>query len=325
MIDYQRIPKVELHCHLDGSVRIDTAAELLEKDKKELEYAMVAKNKCEDLNDYLTKFDIPVEVMQNKYALEKVAYDLSIDMVNDGVIYAEIRFAPLKHIKEDLSIYDVIESVFKGLQRTDLKTNLILCMMRGDSLQDNMHVIDVAHHYLNNGVCGVDLAGAESIYKTEEYRELFAYAKERNVPFTIHAGEADGIDSIKSALSFGTTRIGHGIRIMEDDKLIKEVINKDILLEVCPTSNIQTRVIDNYKNHPIKKLYELNVPISINTDNRTVSNTTLCREYQLLHDNLGFMEEDFLKINKMAIEHAFLSENEKSKLLNKLNSLSYKG
>lgn len=325
MIDYQRIPKIELHCHLDGSVRIDTASEILEKDEKELKYEMIASTNCTDLNDYLTKFDIPVEIMQTKYDLEKVAYDLSIDMVNDGVIYAEIRFAPLKHIRHGLSGYDVIESVFRGLQRTDLKTNIILCMMRGDSLQDNMQVIDLAHHYLNNGVCAVDLAGAEAIYKTEDYRQLFEYAKERNVPFTIHAGEADGIDSIKSALSFGATRIGHGIRIVEDDKLIREVIEKDILLEVCPTSNIQTRVIDNYKSHPIKKLYEMNVPISINTDNRTVSNITLCREYQLLHDNLGFIEEDFLKINKMAIEHAFLSNEEKNKLLNKLNSLSYKG
>lgn len=322
MIDYQRIPKIELHCHLDGSVRIDTASEILKKDEEALEYEMIASSKCENLNDYLTKFDIPVEIMQTKYALEKVAYNLSVDMVNDGVIYAEIRFAPLKHIKQGLSIYDVIESVFRGLNRTDLKTNVILCMMRGDSLENNMRVIDLAHHYLNNGVCAVDLAGAESIYKTEDYRELFEYAKERNVPFTIHAGEADGVDSIKSALSFGTTRIGHGIRIVEDDKLIREVIEKDILLEICPTSNIQTCVIDNYKNHPIKKLYEMNVPISINTDNRTVSNTTLCREYQLLHDNLGFMEKDFLKINRIAIEHAFLSNEEKIKLLNKLNSLT---
>src|SRR5574344_138968 len=126
MIDYEKIPKIELHCHLDGSVRIDTASDILNIDKKELEYLMVAKDKCNDLNDYLTKFDIPVEVMQTKYALEQVAYDLSIDMVNDGVVYAEIRFAPLKHLKDGLSVYDVMESVFRGLKRTDLMTNIIL-------------------------------------------------------------------------------------------------------------------------------------------------------------------------------------------------------
>lgn len=321
MIDYEKIPKIELHCHLDGSVRIDTASDILNIDEKELEYLMVAKDKCNDLNDYLTKFDIPVEVMQTKYALEQVAYDLSIDMVNDGVVYAEIRFAPLKHLKDGLSVYDVMESVFRGLKRTDLMTNIILCMMRGDSLVDNMKVIDLAHHYLNNGVCAVDLAGAESIYKTEDYEELFNYAKEKNVPFTIHAGEADGVSSIKSAIAFGAKRIGHGIRIIEDDKLIEEVKEKDILLEICPTSNIQTRVVDNYKEHPIKKLYEIGVSISINTDNRTVSNTTLVKEYRLLHENLDFKEEDFIKINKMALEHAFLSNEEKSKIQNKLNSL----
>lgn len=321
MIDYEKIPKIELHCHLDGSVRIDTASDILNIDKKELEYLMVAKDKCNDLNDYLTKFDIPVEVMQTKYALEQVAYDLSIDMVNDGVVYAEIRFAPLKHLKDDLSVYDVMESVFGGLKRTDLMTNVILCMMRGDSLVDNMKVIDLAHHYLNNGVCAVDLAGAESIYKTEDYEELFNYAKEKNVPFTIHAGEADGVSSIKSAIAFGAKRIGHGIRIIEDAKLIEDVKEKDILLEICPTSNIQTRVVDNYKEHPIKKLYDMGVSISINTDNRTVSNTTLVKEYRLLHENLDFKEEDFIKINKMALEHAFLSNEEKSKIQNKLNSL----
>lgn len=321
MIDYEKIPKIELHCHLDGSVRIDTASDILNIDEKELEYLMVAKDKCNDLNDYLTKFDIPVEVMQTKYALEQVAYDLSIDMVNDGVVYAEIRFAPLKHLKDGLSVYDVMESVFRGLKRTDLMTNIIICMMRGDSLVDNMKVIDLAHHYLNNGVCAVDLAGAESIYKTEDYEELFNYAKEKNVPFTIHAGEADGVSSIKSAIAFGAKRIGHGIRIIEDDKLIEEVKEKDILLEICPTSNIQTRVVDNYKEHPIKKLYEMGVSISINTDNRTVSNTTLVKEYRLLHENLDFKEEDFIKINKMALEHAFLSNEEKSKIQNKLNSL----
>ncbi len=321
MIDYARLPKIELHVHLDGSVRLDTAAQLLNRNINELKYEMIAKEKCEDLNDYLTKFKVPAEVMQSKRNLEKVAYELAVDMKNDGVIYAEVRFAPIKHILEGLSLYDVVESVIMGLRRVDLKTNVIICMMRGDSLETNMKVIDVARHYLNNGVCAVDLAGAEAIYKTEDFRELFEYAKEKGIPFTIHAGEADGRESIKSAIDFGASRIGHGVKIITEEDLIKEVINKNILLEICPTSNIQTRVVDSYKNHPIKKLFDMNVAISINTDNRTVSNTTLKKEYQHLESSLGFTEEDFIKINKTAINHAFISEIEKKDLLNKFNSL----
>lgn len=321
MIDYNRLPKIELHVHLDGSVRLDTAADLLNRNVNEVKYEMVAKEKCEDLNDYLTKFELPSMVMQTTKNLERIAYELAVDMKNDGVLYAEVRFAPNKHTLEGLSLYDVVESVIMGLRRIDLKTNVILCMMRGDSLEANMKVIDVARHYLNNGVCAVDLAGAEAIYKTEDFKELFEYAREKSVPITIHAGEADGRESIKSAIDFEASRIGHGVKIITEEDLIKEVIDKNILLEICPTSNIQTRVVDSYKNHPIRKLYDMNVPISISTDNRTVSNTTLKKEYQHLENSLGFTMNDFIKINKMAIEHAFISEIEKKDLLNKFNSL----
>lgn len=321
MIDLRSLPKVELHVHLDGSIRPLTASELLSRDIKELEYQMVAKEKCNNLSDYLTKFDIPTEILQTKYTLERAAYELTVDMKNESVIYAEIRFAPLKHIKDGLTLIDVMGSVFRGLNRLDIKTNVILCLMRGDSFEDNKMVIDLAKEYLNKGVCALDLAGAEEIYKTSDYEELFRYAKELDIPFTIHAGEADGLDSIKAALDFGAKRIGHGIRAIEDEIVLNRIKNDRILLEVCPTSNIQTGVVDSYKNHPIKKLYDMGICISINTDNRTVSNTTLTKEYTYLYNDLGFSREDFIKINKDSIQHAFISDEEKNKLLSKLNSL----
>lgn len=321
MIDLRSLPKVELHVHLDGSIRPLTASELLSRDVKELEYQMVAKEKCNNLSDYLTKFDIPTEILQTKYTLERAAYELTVDMKNESVIYAEIRFAPLKHIKDGLTLIDVMGSVFRGLNRLDIKTNVILCLMRGDSFEDNKMVIDLAKEYLNKGVCALDLAGAEEIYKTSDYEELFRYAKELDIPFTIHAGEADGLDSIKAALDFGAKRIGHGIRAIEDEIVLNRIKNDRILLEVCPTSNIQTGVVDSYKNHPIKKLYDMGICISINTDNRTVSNTTLTKEYTYLYNDLGFSREDFIKINKDSIQHAFISDEEKNKLLSKLNSL----
>lgn len=315
------MPKIELHVHLDGSVRIETVSELTGRSINELRYEMIAKEKCDDLNDYLTKFKAPVEVMQSKNNLSRIAYELAVDLKNDGVIYAEIRFAPNKHLIENLSPNDVIDSVLAGLSRVDLKTNLILCMMREDSTIENMRIIDLARLYLNKGVCAIDLAGAESIYETDTFKELFEYAKEKQIPFTIHAGEAAGKESIKAAVEFGALRLGHGVRITEDEELINEVINKEILLEICPTSNIQTRVIDDYKNHPIKKLLDLGVQISINTDNRTVSRTSLTKEYIHLIKNLDFTDEDIIKTNKMAISHAFISDIEKKDLLNKFNSL----
>lgn len=317
MIDIKYLPKVELHVHLDGSVRPATASSILGYEAK---YDMVVDPKtCDSLNDYLSKFDIPNKVMQTKENLSRIAYELGNDLRNDEVIYAEIRFAPSKHLKEGLNRYEVVEAVLNGLSRVDLKTNLILCLMRGNSFEDNLEVINVAKHFLGKGVCALDLAGAESTYPTKDYEELFAIARKYNIPFTIHAGEADGASSIKDALSFGAKRIGHGIRCLEDENLVKELIEKDILLEVCPTSNIQTEVVKNYQTHPVRELFDKGIKVCINTDNRTVSNTTLNREYKHLISNLGFTIDDFIKMNKEAIKHSFLKEDEKQKYINKLS------
>ena len=315
MIDIKYLPKVELHLHLDGSVRPSTAKEILGYETK---YDMQVNKNCTDLNDYLKKFDIPNEIMQTKDNIARVAYELGNDLRNDNVIYAEIRFAPSKHLKEGLNRYEVVEAVLNGLSNVDLKTNLILCMMRGDSFEDNLEVINVAKHFLGKGVVALDLAGAESLYPTKDYEELFTIAKKYNIPFTIHAGEADGAQSIKDAISFGAKRIGHGVRIVEDEKLIELVKEKDILLEVCPTCNIQTGIFPNLKSHPVKELFNKGVKVCINTDNRTVSDLTLNREYKNLITNLGFNIDDFIKMNKDAVRHSFLSEDEKQKLINKL-------
>lgn len=321
MIDYKLLPKVELHVHLDGSVRPETVAEILNRNKEEVKYEMIAKNKCEDLNDYLTKFSTPILAMQTKENLSKIAYELAIDLKNDKVLYAEIRFAPMKHLEQGLNKYEVVESILEGLSRVDIKTNLILCMMRGADLEENMEVIDLAKHFLGKGVCAVDLAGAEALYPTSDYKELFTYAKKIGIPYTIHAGEADGYDSIKAAIEFGAKRLGHGVNIIGHEDLIEKVINNDILLEVCPTSNVQTNIVSNYKDLPIKKIYDKGVLISINTDNRTVSNTNLTKEYQNIVNSLNFTEEDIINMNRNAINRSFLLENEKQELLNKYNSL----
>lgn len=313
MINLKQFPKVELHIHLDGSVKIETALELLNKTKEELQSEMIAKDKCLDLNEYLTKFKIPISIMQTKEQLIRIAGEVADDLYNDGVIYAEIRFAPINHITI-LTLEEVVESVLEGFKNSKLKSNLILCLMRHSSFEDNKKIIELAHKYLNKGVCAVDLAGAEGLYKTESFKELFDIVKQENIPFTIHAGEADGIDSIKSAIDFGTKRIGHGIRCIENNETINLIKEKNITLEICPTSNVQTNVVNEYINHPIKYLYNNNVKVTLNTDNRTVSNISLTDEYEKLIKTFNFSLEDIKKMNMYAIESSFLSQIEKELL-----------
>lgn len=316
-MDIKRLKKVELHVHLDGSLNVDTVANILGIDKNSAKEKLVVNSNCKSLNDYLELFDIPNNIMQKKEVLTLVSQELVASFIEDNVIYAEVRFAPNKHTKE-LSLDEVVESVLEGLKNEHIKVNLILCMMRGDSYCDNKNIIDLAFKYRHSGVVGIDLAGAEALYKTSEYESLFEYASSKKINFTIHAGEADGISSIYSAISMGTKRLGHGVRAIESAECINTLKEKDILLEVCPTSNLDTGVCLNIKEHPIKKLFDRGVSISINTDNRTVSNVTLNSEYELLYKTFNFTENDFNNMNINAIKHAFISDEEKLELINKI-------
>lgn len=307
-------PKVELHVHLDGSVRPNTVSDILNLDKKKIEKEMKVDNSCKDLNEYLTKFDLPLKILQTKENLIRVSEELAIDLKNDGVIYAEVRFAPILHTRNGLSCEEVIESVIEGISRVDIKINLIICLMRNVSDNDNYKVIEAGLKYINNRVVGFDLAGAEAIYKTSKFEELFKYINKYNIPYTIHAGEADGVSSIKSAIAFGTKRIGHGVRIMEDNSMIKYAKEYNITFEVCPTSNIDTKIFKEYKDHAIKKMYDNNLNITINTDNRTVSNITLTEEYEKLINTFNFNLEDLKIMNINAINASFINEIEKEKL-----------
>ena len=307
-------PKVELHVHLDGSVRPNTVSDILNLDKNKIEKEMKVDNSCKDLNEYLTKFDLPLKILQTKENLIRVSEELAIDLKNDGVIYAEVRFAPILHTNNGLSCEEVIESVIEGISRVDIKINLIICLMRNVSDNDNYKVIKAGLKYINNRVVGFDLAGAEAIYKTSKFEELFKYINKYNIPYTIHAGEADGVSSIKSAITFGTKRIGHGVRIMEDNSMIKYAKEHNITFEVCPTSNIDTKIFKEYKDHAIKKMYDNNLNITINTDNRTVSNITLTEEYEKLINTFNFNLEYLKIININAINVSFINDIEKEKL-----------
>ena len=315
----QNLKKIELHLHLDGSVSLELASCLSGLGLEEVKREMVAPSKCLNLGDYLTKFTLPLSFMQTRKNLKAISGDLVNRLERENVIYAEIRFAPSFHTRKGLTQEEVVTSVLEGLKENKkVKTNLILCLMRGNADQENLKTIEVAEKYLNKGVCAIDLAGDEKTFKLKEYRSLFLLAKEKKIPFTIHAGEVDQVD-ISEAIELGAKRLGHGVKCIENKKLIDLIKEKNILLEICPTSNIQTNAFNDFSHHPIYDLYKKNINISINTDNRTVSNIDLNQEYLKLIKTFPFTIDDFKKINRNTLNYTFLSSKEKIELLEKLD------
>lgn len=321
MIDLKKIPKIELHVHLDGSLNIDKISEITKEDKKVLEEKMTAGEKLSSLKDYLDKFDYAVSLLQIPDLIRKLASSLREDLIKDNVIYAEVRYAPLKHISY-ISMDEFIDIVYEELNKDKkLKVKLILCMMRNDSKLNNMKVINLAKKHLKKEVVGIDLAGDEDSYHTKDFKDLFDYANELKIPITIHSGESTNYKEVEAALNMHAKRIGHGIRSIDNFDLINKLKDNNILLELCPTSNVQTNSVDIYKNHPIKLFSLLGVTYSINTDNRLVSEIDLSREYKKLIDNRLVTIEGIIKSNLNAIKYSFLTEEEKVTLFKKYNDL----
>lgn len=315
------MPKIVLHLHLDGSIDMEDAYLWAKEDglkitKKELEQELQVNDDCHNLNDYLEKFDLPCKLLQTCERLEKTSYHLFLKLSKMNVKYAEVRFAPNKHLAKNLTLDDVVISVINGMNKANVETGImggiILSMMRGDSKEDNIRVINLAQKYLKKGVVAIDLAGAEAIYPTTDYVDLFRYAKIKGIPFTIHAGEAAGVESIKAALDAGAKRIGHGIRAIDDEAIQKIIIDKQVLLEVCMTSNYQTEAVKG--KHPIEKLYNNGIKISINTDNDTVSNIDINKEYTIILNETDLTMDDLGKCNKESIDYIFADQVVKDKL-----------
>lgn len=315
----KNLKKVELHLHLDGSIRPSTISELLNIDLNNALHLSTINTNKNTLKEYLNKFDIPLKLMQTKENLLRVSKELAEDLIKDNVIYAEIRFAPNKHLEQGLKLEEIIDAVLKGLSLIPLKTNLILCMMREDSFEKNLEIIKIAKKYLNKGVVAIDLAGNEAMYPVNNYQKLFEIAKKENIPFTIHAGEADNATSVINAINLGAKRIGHGVRAIENNNVLKLIKEKHITLEICPKSNLDTNIFKKLEDHPIKKMYDMGLKVTINTDNRTVSNISLSATYELLNKTFNFNDEDFIRMNEYAIQSAFISEFEKQELLNLLH------
>lgn len=314
---------IDLHLHLNGSLPVDLVLELakLQKvdlptfDKSKLKKMISVPSDCQSLNDYLKCTALPKSLVQTKKAVSYAVYGLLESLKKQGLIYAEIRFAPQNHMAKGLTQEEVVVSAIEGLHKSSLKANLILCCMRGIGKEEqNLETLRLAKKYLNKGVCAIDLAGAESLYKTEDYAYIFKHEDCKNIPITIHAGEADGPQSVKSAISFGVKRIGHGIRSVQDKYLIQEIIDKQVVLEICPTSNYNTKAINSFKENPIKKFFDMGVKVTVNTDNMTISNTNLQKEFKLLKKEFNFSNEEIFMMINNSIDAAFISKEEKEEL-----------
>lgn len=296
--------KIELHCHFDGSLNLEHANRLVGRNVQ----PEMSGGESGNLASYLNKFVLPLELLQTRGNLVEFARLLAEDLVKDGIIYAEIRFCPLLHVRNGLDLNTIVQSVLDGLwQVPEVKTNLILCMMRNLSFAENMQILILANTFKGRGVVALDLAGDEAkrTNSDPEFAELFRRARANGIPFTIHGGEADGPAGVDEAIKLGASRVGHGIRAIESAKTVKRLVEQRIPLEICMTSNFDTGVFDNIGHHPVRQLFDAGVPITINTDNRTVSNTTLTKEYAVLREFFGFTEWDLLACNLQAVLDSF--------------------
>lgn len=308
---------IDLHLHLDGSLPPALVRELaLEQGypvPAALEGALRAPEDCASLNEYLKCFDLPLALLQNGEALERAAYAVCMGLQRQGLLYAEIRFAPQLHTRQGLAQRQAVEAAARGVARSGFPAQLILCCMRGGGDSASRETLAVAAQALGSGVCACDLAGAEALYPTGGYRDLFAYARSLGVPFTIHAGEADGPGSIWAALGMGASRIGHGVRAREDPALVEELARRQVPLELCFTSNLQTKAVPSPQAFPLRQYLAQGLCCTVNTDNMTVSGTTLAGEYRKLAA-LGLTPAEQGALLQNAARAAFLPEGERQAL-----------
>ena len=317
------LPKVLLHDHLDGGLRPETIIEIAD----EIGYKNLPTDKPTKLADwyqdacdsgslvrYLETFDHTIAVMQREQDMIRVAKEAVIDLANDGVIYAEVRVAPEHFTKKGMVLEQVVEAMLEGYRlgeiETGLKVNTILCGMR--QLDMSQTVAELVVNYREKGVVAFDIAGPEKGFPPTLQQETFDYLKRNEIPFTIHAGEADGPESINLAINAcGATRIGHGVRIvgdLPDGAIAKQVLDQQIHLEVAPTSNLQTGVADTYAHHPIERLFDLGFNIGINTDNRLMSRTSMSHEFAECKKAFGWGLAEFRELTLSAMNAAFIDD-----------------
>ena len=334
----RRAPKVLLHDHLDGGLRPATVVELASEhgyrglpttDVDDLATWFHRGAKRNDLVLYLETFAHTVGVMQQRDAIERVAYECARDLADDGVVYAEVRFAPELHTDAGLSLDEVVDDVLGGFRRgaagTGLTIYAILSAMR--TAARSSEIAELAVRWRDAGVVGFDIAGAEAGHPPTRHLDAFQYVKQQNFHATIHAGEAFGLPSIWEALQWcGAERLGHGVRIVDDlsdadgtwrlGRLAAYVRDRRIPLELCPTSNVNTGVSATIADHPIGLLKRLRFRVTVNTDNRLMSDTSMTNELTQLARSLGWNLGDFEWLTVNAMKSAFAPFDERLRIIN---------
>ena len=325
----EKLPKADLHVHLDGSLRVSTIFDLAKKhnvklpadNEEELCKIVCCGETCESLEEYLKAFDVTLSVMQTADALERIAFELAEDAAKENIRYIEVRYSPILHTHKGLKLTDISDAVIRGLVKAEAKYNIItrviICGIRNMDPSTSVKLANLAVAYKNKGVIGFDLAGAEYNNPAKVHKEAFYLALNNNLNITIHAGEAYGPKSIHEALHYCSAhRIGHGTRLIEDGDLLNYVNDHRIPLEICLKSNLHTKSVKKISEHPLAFYLDYGLRVTLNTDNRLISNTTLTDEYMLAINelNLNYMDIKNLIIN--GFKSAFLSYRDKVELIN---------
>ena len=318
----RRLPKVELHCHLDGSVRPATLLEL-GRDQgvampgttaDEIREHMIVRD-AHNLEEYLARFDVTLSVMQTEAALERIAFELAVDAADEGVRYIEARYAPVLNIRGGLSLGAAVEAPLRGLERAEREKGivgrLIICGLRAMSPDVSLELARLAVDYRKRGVVGFDLAGGEANHPASLHAKAFEHARCNDLACTCHAGEGDGAESVRQAVHVcGASRLGHATRLIEDESLTEYVNDRRIALEICLTSNVQTRATESYETHPLRRYFDRGLNVVLNTDNRLMSGVTLVDEYEHAA-RLGFGFDELATMALNGFESTFLPYEER--------------
>jgi adenosine deaminase len=326
----EKLPKTDLHVHLDGSLRLSTILDLADKqrielparDEEGLRRAMHLGENCGSLVEYLKAFDVTLRVMQTEDSLRRIAFELAEDAAKENVRYMEVRYAPMLHTRRGLRLTTVVESVLEGLRKAQeehhIESNVIICGIRNVSPESSLEMAELAVAYKGRGVVGFDLAGAEYDHPAKHHKAAFQLVRDNNINVTIHAGEAYGPESIAQAIHVcGAHRIGHGCRLRENGDLLHYVNDHRIPLECCPSSNVQTGAIRDLASHPLKLYKNLGLRVTVNTDNRLITDTTVSKELWLCHTQLGLSLKDIKQIILSGFKSAFLPFHVKQQYLRK--------
>lgn len=314
--ELKALPKIELHCHLDGSLSQAFIERRLGRNVSKSELSV--SRDCRSLNEYLEKFTLPGKCIMDETGLREAGYDVLKSMKQENICYAEIRFAPLLSETSDMNCRKVIEALLAGLEKGKkefgVEYGVITCAMRHHSEEENYRMIRTAREYLGEGVCAADLAGAEGLYPMSEFMELFKKTKMLGMPFTLHAGECGSVQNILDSVEAGAGRIGHGIAMRGHLDLQRELQKKGIGIEMCPISNLQTKAVESPDEYPMREFLDSGLKVTVNTDNRTVSDTTLVKELEFIQETYGIKDEEIRQMMRNAVEVAFADDSVKHRL-----------